>query len=98
MWRNESTTNECSSFCKLAKVMEDFLVNNGGTMDLAISIEIRGEYLKLKVNANIQLLDDLTGHLNTNAMDFFKAWLSHCCTLPKNFYITHSHLWDIVKN
>jgi hypothetical protein len=72
--------------------MEDFLVSNGGTMDLAISIEIRGEYLKLKVNANIQLLDDLIGHLNTNAMDFFRVWLSHCCTLPKNFYITHLHL------
>jgi hypothetical protein len=44
---------ECSTFCKLAKVVEDFLVSNGGTMDLTIEIEIGGEYLKLKVNANI---------------------------------------------
>jgi hypothetical protein len=33
--------------------VEDFVVSNGGTMDSAISIEIGGEYLKLKVNVNI---------------------------------------------
>jgi hypothetical protein len=33
--------------------VEVFLVNNGGTMDLAISIEIGDEYLKLRVNADI---------------------------------------------
>lgn len=78
--------------------MEDFFVSNGGTMDLTISIEIGGEYLKLKVDVKIRFFEDLIGHLNTNAMDFFKVWLSHGCTLPKNFYITHPHLWDIVNN
>ncbi len=78
--------------------MEDFFVSNGGTMDLTISIEIGGEYLTLKVDVKIRFFEDLIGHLNTNAMDFFKVWLSHGCTLPKNFYITHPHLWDIVNN
>lgn len=67
-------------------------------MDSTISIEIGGEYLKLKVNVDIWFLNNLTKHLSTNAMDFFGVWLSHCYTLPKNFYITHLHLWDVVKN
>jgi hypothetical protein len=54
--------------------------------------------LKFKVNADICFINNFTKHLNINAMEFFKFWLSHCCTLPKNSYITHSHLLDIVKN
>ncbi len=79
--------------------MENFLVNNGGTMDSAILIEIKGEYLKLKVNVDIQLLNNLTKHLSINAMNVLRVWLSQFCTLPKSFLIAHPpHLWGIVKN
>jgi hypothetical protein len=73
----------------VAKVVEDFLINNGGTMDSAISISIEDEYLKLRVNANIQLLDDLTKHLGTYAMAFFRVWLLH---ISQKNCITHLHL------
>jgi hypothetical protein len=64
-------------FYRLARVVEDFFISNGETMDLAISISIEGEYLKLRVNANIRFINDLTMHLSIDAMNFFRVWLSH---------------------
>jgi hypothetical protein len=58
-------------------------------MDLAISIEIGDEYLKLRVNADIWVLDDLTEHLGIDAMHFFKVWLLHT---SQKHCITHLHL------
>ncbi len=42
-------------------------------MDSSISIEIKGEYLKLRVNVDIRLLNDLNGHLSIDAMNFLKV-------------------------
>jgi hypothetical protein len=38
------------------------------------------------------------GLLSTNAMEFFRVWFTHGQLLGEFMYITHPHLWDIVKN
>jgi hypothetical protein len=55
--------------------VENFIQSRGGTNDFAISFVIVGEYLKLKLDVDIGLLDNKKRLLPTNAMEFFKCGL-----------------------
>jgi hypothetical protein len=59
---------------------------------------IASEYLKLRLDVDIGLLDNKEGFLSTNVMEFFKVWFTHGHLLGESMYITHPHLWDIMKN
>jgi hypothetical protein len=53
--------------------------------------------VKLRLDADISFLDNPIGHLSIDAMDLFKLWFSHFYIDSQQMYITHPHLWDIVK-
>jgi len=55
--------------------VENFIQPRGGTNDYAISFVIIGEYLKLKLDANIGLFDNKEGFLSINAIEFFGCGL-----------------------
>jgi len=78
--------------------VQKFKHSKSGTNDFAISFVIVGEYLKLKLDVDIGLLDNKERFLSTNAMEFFKVWFTHGQLLGEFMYITHPHLWDIMKN
>jgi hypothetical protein len=70
----------------------------GETKDSAVSFIILGDYMKLKIDVDITLLDCNEGHLSTYAMDFLRLWFKHKCLSFCDLYITHPHMWEIVKN
>jgi hypothetical protein len=82
----------------LVIVVKKFIDSKGGTKEFAISFVILGHYMKLWIDANITLFDGREGHLSTNAMDFFRLWFMHKCLSFFDLYITHPHMWEIVKN
>ncbi len=75
-----------------------FINSRGGKKDSIVSFVISSDYMKLKFDANITLLDYSEGHLSTYTMDFFKLWFMHKCLSFCDSYITHPHMWEIVKN
>jgi hypothetical protein len=79
-------------------VVKIFINSRGGTKDFEVSFVISGDYLKLKIDTNVTLLDCSEGHLSINAMDFFRLWFMHKRLSFYDLYITHSHMWDIAKN
>jgi hypothetical protein len=81
----------------LAIVIQNFVEGRRGTKDSTLSIVIESDYLKLRLDANISLLDNFE-HLFTNAMDFFRLWFTHNHKSHKRPYIIHPHMWDIMKN
>jgi hypothetical protein len=83
----------------LAIVVQTFIGNKVGTKDSTLSFILGGDYLTLKLNVDIKLLDNERGFLSTDAMDFFRLWYMYTTHLTdKATYITHPHYWDIVKN
>jgi hypothetical protein len=55
--------------------VENFIYSRGGTNDSAISFVTVGEYMKLKFDVDIGLLDNKEGFSSTNGMDFFECGL-----------------------
>ncbi len=63
-----------------------------------LTFQIFGEYCKLMLAIVISLLDNLIGHFNTNAMDFFRLWFSHFHNIDsQQTIINRLHVWDILK-
>jgi hypothetical protein len=79
-------------------MVQIFIWNKGGTNDFILSFILGGDYLTLKLNVDIKLLDNKKVFVSTNAMDFFKLWYMHTHLIDRATYITHPHYWDIVKN
>ncbi len=93
-------------------IVQNFIQSIGGTNDFVISFVITSEYLKLRLDTNISLLDNKEGFLSIDiglfnnktrllsidSMEFFKVWFTHGQLLGESMYITHPHLWNIVKN
>jgi hypothetical protein len=71
--------------------VKKFIDSKGGTKDFAISFVISSDYMKLRINANITLLDCSEGHLSTYATDFFRLWFMQKCLSLCDLYITHPH-------
>jgi hypothetical protein len=59
---------------------------------------IVGDYLKQKIDVDISLLDNTISNLFTDALDFLKLWYTHNYMSQTDSYITHLHMWDMVKN
>jgi hypothetical protein len=79
-------------------MVKKIMDSKGGTQDSAVSFIILSDYMKLKINVDITLLDCNEGHLSTYTMDFFRLWFMHKCLSFCDLYITHPHMWEIVKN
>jgi hypothetical protein len=79
-------------------MVKKIIDSKSGTKDSAISFIILSDYMKLKINVDITLLDCNEGHLSTYTMDFFRLWFMHKCLSFCDLYITHPHMWEIVKN
>jgi hypothetical protein len=58
----------------LATFIKNFIEGRGETKDSALSIVIENDYLKLRLDTDISLLDNNFGHIFTDAMEFFKLW------------------------
>jgi hypothetical protein len=82
----------------LVIVVKKFIDSRGGIKDYAVSFVISSDYMKLEIDAYITLFDCNEGHLSTNAMDFFKMWFMHKRLSFCDLYITHLHMWEIIKN
>jgi hypothetical protein len=82
----------------LATTMVDFITSRGGTKKFAMKFVILGDYLKLRIDVDISLLDKTSNYLSSNALDFFRLWYTHNHMSKEDSYITHPHMWDMVKN
>jgi hypothetical protein len=51
---------------------KSLLLSRGEMKEAILTFQIFGEYCKLMLAIVISLLDNLIGHFNTNAMDFFR--------------------------
>lgn len=77
--------------------MKKLITNRGGTSKSTLKFVILGDYLKLIIDYDISLLNNITDYLSTNALDFFRLWYTHNHILEKNSPITHPRMWVIVK-
>jgi hypothetical protein len=66
--------------------VQNFIKLRDGTNDFAISFVIASEYLKLKLDVNIGLLDNKEGFLSIDAMEYFKVWNILRCGLHMASY------------
>jgi len=48
-------------------VVEDFIIKRGGTNKFVVKFFILGNYLQLKIDVNISLLDNTINYLSINA-------------------------------
>jgi molybdenum cofactor biosynthesis enzyme len=78
--------------------MVAFITNKGGTNKSTMEFVISCDYLKIRIDVDISLLDNIIGYLSTNALDFFKLWYTRNHMSQKDSYIAHLHMWDMVKN
>jgi hypothetical protein len=69
--------------------VQNFIESKGGTKDFAISFVIVDEYLKLRFDADIGLLNNKEGFLYINAMEFFKVWFTHGELVIRGVYVHH---------
>jgi hypothetical protein len=88
--------NNIGCYCRL--VMANFTINRSGTNKYVLEFFISSDYSKRKIDVDISLLDNTTSYLSTNALDLFKLWYTHNHMSHKDSYITHPHMWDMVKN
>ncbi len=79
-------------YCRLTVTVTDFITNRSGTNKSIVEFVISSDYLKLKIDVDISLLDNTTGYLTIDALDFFKLWYTHNHMSQKNSYITHHHM------
>jgi hypothetical protein len=56
---------------RLAIVVQTFIGNKGGTKDSTLSFILVGDYLTLKLNVDIKLLNNERGFLSIDAVDCF---------------------------
>jgi hypothetical protein len=78
--------------------MANFITNKGGTNEFVVEFIISCDYLKLRIDVDISLLDNTTNYLSTYALDFLKLWYTHNHMSQTDSHITHPHMWDIMKN
>jgi hypothetical protein len=76
----------------------DFINKKGGTNKFVLDFVISCDYFKIRIDDDISLLENTIGYLSTNALDFFRLWYTHNHMSQKDSYITHPHMWDMVKN
>jgi hypothetical protein len=76
---------------RLVTMVRTFIGNKGGTKDFTLSFILGGDYLTLRLNAYIELLDNEKDFLSTNAMNFFRLWYMHTQFTNRATYITHPH-------
>ncbi len=74
--------------------MAVFITNKGGTNKFAMEFVISSDYLKLRLDVDISLLDNTSSYLFINAMDLFKLWVTHNHMSQKDSYITHPHMFS----
>ncbi len=72
--------------------MVNFITIRGGTSKSVVEFIISGDYLKLRIDVDISLLDNTTEYLSTNALDFFKLWYTHNHMSQMDSYIMHLHM------
>jgi hypothetical protein len=77
-------------------VVKIFIDSRSGVNDSIIYFVISVDYMKLKINVTFFYYSE--GHFSTNTTYFFKLCFMHKCLSLCDLYITHPHLWDIVKN
>lgn len=70
-----SNSMVCS--CKLAITMKNFITNRGGTSKSTQKFVISSDYLKLIIDDDISLLDNITDYLSINALNVFRLWYIH---------------------
>jgi hypothetical protein len=69
--------NSTGCYCKLTTTAVDFITNRGGTNKSIVEFVISNDYLKLRIDADISLLDNSIEYLSTDALDFFRLWYTH---------------------
>jgi hypothetical protein len=69
-------------------VVKNFINSKGGTKNCAVYFVISSDYLKLRIDIDVTLLDYSEGHLSTNVMDFFRLWFMHKHLSFYDLYIT----------
>jgi hypothetical protein len=57
-------------------IHKKIIEGRGGTKDSTFSIVIETNYLKLRLDTDISLLDNNFRHLFVDVMDFFKLWFT----------------------
>jgi hypothetical protein len=57
--------------------MVDFITNRGGTSKSVVEFVISSDYLKIRIDVDIFLLNNIIGYLSTNALDFFRLQYTH---------------------
>jgi hypothetical protein len=78
--------------------MENFIMSKGGISKFIVEFVILSDHLKLKIDVNISLLDNTIDYVFTDALEFFKLCYIHNYMSQTDSYITHPHMWDMVKN
>ncbi len=64
-------------YCRLTTTVADFIINRSGINKSIVEFVISSDYLKLRIDVDISLLDNSIGYLTTYALDFFKLWYTH---------------------
>ncbi len=77
-------SNSMVCYCKLVITVKNFITNRGGTSESTLKFIISSDYLKLIIDDDISLLDNITDYLSTNALDFFRLWYTHNHILEKD--------------
>jgi hypothetical protein len=89
--------NNIGCYCRLAVVVANFIISRGGICKYVVEFVILCDYLKQRIDVYISLLDNIISYLSTNALDLFTLWYTHNHMSHKDSYITHPHMWDMVK-
>ncbi len=54
--------------------MANFITSRGGTNKFIVEFVILGDYLKLRIDVDVFLLDNTTSYLFIDALDFYRLW------------------------
>ncbi len=91
-------SNSTGRYYKLVTTMVNFITNRSGTSKFVMEFVVSCDYLKLRIDVDISLLNNIVGYLFTYALDFLKLWYTCNHMSQTDSYITHPHMWDMVKN
>jgi hypothetical protein len=69
--------NITSCYCRLVTSMVVFITSRVVTNKFAVEFVISNYYLKQKIDVNISLLNNTSGYLSIDALDFFRLWYAH---------------------
>jgi hypothetical protein len=77
--------------------MAIFITNKGGTNKFVVEFVISSDYLKLRIDVGISLLDNTSSYLSIDALDFFRLWYTQPY-VTKGFLYHISSYVEMVKN